>query len=470
MTSKKLWGGRFKQKADPGFWAFSNSLACDKVLLEYDIKAGIAHAKMLSKCNIIPKDKAGSIEKALAAMLKDYQSGKFKIDQKAEDVHTAVFIALSKKIGNTADYLHTARSRNDQVALDTRMYCKDKLKQIIKLLTELQMTLVDFAKANVDIIMPGYTHTQHAVPVLASHQILAYVNALDRDKQRLESAYERTDEMPLGGCAMAGTGLAIDRAYVAKLLGFSKVSSNSIDAVSSRDFIIEILSCLSILAMNASRICQDLILYSCDDACFLEIDQAYCTGSSIMPQKKNPDSLELIRATAATIYADLISVLALMKGLPFSYNRDMQLDKRPLFNSVNNIIYCLGILSGIFKTIKINRQKLQDALSSDDSIYALDIADYLVRKAMPFSQAHALIGKIIVYAEKKKKRFSALTLDELKKFSNSFNEDVFGLFDAKRSVMLKKSMGSTNPLLVRQQIDKWQKRLREYYASVYIQK
>jgi len=458
--AKKMWGGRFKEKTDPDFWQFSGSLDYDKVLLEYDIKGSIAHVKMLSKCNIIPKKEAASIEKALSAMLKDYQQGKLKIDPNAEDVHTAVLIALSKRIGKQADYLHTARSRNDLVVLDLKMYCKDNLKAIIALLTKLQVALVGFAKKYIDVVMPGYTHTQHAVPILMSHQILAYANMLDRDKQRLESAYERVDEMPLGSCAMAGTGLAIDREYVAKLLGFSKVSANSIDAVASRDFVIEILSALSILATHMSRICQDLIFYSCSDLGFLDIAGNYCTGSSIMPQKKNPDSLELIRATAAKIYADLISVLVMMKGLPLSYNRDMQFDKKPLFNSIKDASYCLKILPGIFKTIKVNRQEIESALTKDDTIYAVDIADYLVRKGMPFHQGHNLVGRIISYAENKKRRLSELNISELTKFTKVFAEDVFKVFNAKRSVMLKKSMGSTNPLLVRQQIAKWEKRLR----------
>lgn len=459
--TKKMWGGRFKQEADPDFWTFSSSLDYDKTLLEYDIKGSIAHVKMLSKCNIIPKKEALSAEKTLFFMLKDCQQGKFKIDPKAEDVHSAVFISLSKKIGKAADYLHTARSRNDQVALDLRMYCKDKITAIIELLSKLQNALLDFARKYIDVVMPGYTHMQHAVPILMSHQVLAYVNMLDRDKQRLEAAYERVDEMPLGSCAMAGTGLAIDRQYMAKLLSFSKVASNSIDAVSSRDFVIEILSALSILAMHISRISQDLIFYSCSDLAFLDIAQNYCTGSSIMPQKKNPDGLELIRATTAKIYADLISVLTMMKALPFSYNRDMQFDKEPLFDAINSISPCLKVLAGIFKTTKVNRDKIESALTKDDTIYALDIADYLVRKRFPFSEAHNLVGKIINYAEKKKVKLSELTIEELKKFSKVFEEDVFKVFNAKRSVMLKKSMGSTNPLLVRQEINKWQKKIRD---------
>ena len=458
--TKKMWGGRFKQQLDPDFWAFSNSLDYDKALLEYDIKGSIAHAKMLSKCNIIPKKAAAAIEKALSLMLKSCQQGKLEINPKAEDVHTAVFISLSKKIGEQANYLHTARSRNDQVVLDLRMYCKDKLTEITALLQKFQSELVNFANKYIDVVMPGYTHMQHAVCILMSHQVLAYVNMLDRDKQRLEAAYDRVDEMPLGSCAMAGTGLTIDRKHVAKLLGFSKVSSNSIDAVGSRDFVVEILSALSISAMHISRICQDLIFYSCSDLAFLDISEAYCTGSSIMPQKKNPDSLELIRATTAKMYADLISVLTMLRALPSSYNRDMQFDKSPLFDSVNNISCCLKILTGIFKTVKVNRDRVELALVKDDNIYALDMADYLVRKGTPFYEAHDLIGKIISHAEKKKVRLSELTIAELKKFSKSFEEDISKVFNAKRSVMQKKSMGSTNPLLVRQEINKWQKKLK----------
>jgi len=458
--AQKMWGGRFKEKVDPDFWKFSGSLDYDKILLGYDIKGSIAHVKMLSKCNIIPKKQAISIEKGLSAMLKEYQQGKFTLDAKAEDVHTVVFNKLCKKIGKAANYLHTARSRNDQVVLDLRMYCKDKITEIITLLSKLQIGALDFAKKHVDIIIPGYTHTQHAVPILISHLVLAYVHMFERDKQRLEAAYANVDEMPLGSCAMAGTGLTIDRQYVAKLLGFSRVSSNSIDAVASRDFVIEMLSSLSILAMNASRVCEDLIFYSCNDLGFLDISQTYCTGSSIMPQKKNPDSLELIRGTSAKVYGNLISVLTMMKGLPLSYNRDMQFDKEPLFNSVNDVTFCVKILTGVFKTTTVNKEKIDLVLAEDDSMYALDIADYLVRKKMPFYEAHTLIGKVIAYADKKKVKLSQLSIAEFKKFNKIFEDDVSRAFDAKRSVMMKKSMGSTNPLLVRQQIDKWQKKLR----------
>lgn len=458
--TKKMWGGRFKEQTDAEFWKFSNSLDYDKQLLEYDIKGSIAHVKMLSKCNIVPKKESGKIEKALSSMLKDAGQGKLKIDQKAEDIHTAVFIALQKRVGKAAEFLHTARSRNDQVVLDLKMYCRDKLAEINTLVKKLQTAMVDFSKKHVDVVMPGYTHTQHAVCILLSHQVLAYVNMLERDKQRLISALERIDEMPLGSCSMAGTGLTIDRQHVANLLGFSKISQNSIDAVSSRDFVLEILSALSILSMNLSRISQDLIFFSCNDTGFLDIAETYCTGSSIMPQKKNPDSLELIRATSAKLYSNLILVLTMMKGLPLSYNRDMQLDKEPLFSSVNDIFASVSILTGIFKTLKVNGEKIDAALAENDTIYALDIADYLVRKKMPFSEAHSMIGKIINYTEKKNTKLSALSIAEYKKFNRIFEEDIFKVFNAKRSVMLKKSMGSTNPLLVRQQIDKWYKKLK----------
>lgn len=455
--SKKLWGGRFAKLQEPLFWEFQSSIDYDKELAKYDVEASIAHVKMLSKCNIIPKKQAQSLLSGLSAILKDIQKGTFKIDPKAEDIHTAVYMALAKTKGKAADYLHTARSRNDQVVLDLMMYCKDKLSNLVGLLKKLQAVLVVFAKENIDVVIPGLTHTQHAVPILLSHQILAYVNMLERDIHRLSQARERCDGMPLGACALAGASFTIDRKYVAKLLGFSRISENSIDAVSDRDFVIEILSAISILFMHLSRLAEDMIIYSTPEFGFVEIGEAFCTGSSIMPQKKNPDALELIRASCSKAYANLISVMVMMKALPLSYNRDMQLDKEPLFNSVRLTEQVLQILTGLVKTLKVNKDNIQKSLNEDESLFALDIADYLVGKGVAFSEAHNIVGRIVAHCAKKKCRISALPLNELKDFSKEFDSDIFKIFDAKKSVMSKRSMGSTNPLLVRQQLAKWTK-------------
>ncbi|NQT95259.1 MAG: argininosuccinate lyase [Candidatus Omnitrophica bacterium] len=458
--TKKLWGGRFKSEQDPVFWQFQSSIDYDKELAEYDIEGSIAHVKMLDKAKIIPKKQAQSLLKVLSQILKSIQNNTFKIDPKAEDIHTAIYLAIKKKLDKTADYLHTARSRNDQVVLDLRMYCKDKLSLVISQVKKLQLALVNLAKSNMDVVIPGLTHTQHAVPILLSHQILAYVSMLERDAERLSGARERSDEMPLGSCALAGTSFTIDRKYVAKLLGFSTLSENSIDAVSDRDFVIEALSATSIMFMHISRFCEDMILFATSEFDFIDISEAYCTGSSIMPQKKNPDALELIRGASSKAYANLNSCLVMMKGLPLAYNRDMQLDKEPLFSSIKLSEDALTILTGLVKTLKIKRESIVRNLEQDQSIFALDIADYLVNKKMPFTEAHKVTGKIVAYAIDKNLKISNLPIAELKKFAKEFGEDIYKVFDAKRSVMSKRSIGSTNPLLVRQQIDKWLKKLK----------
>ncbi|MFH1868955.1 MAG: argininosuccinate lyase [Candidatus Omnitrophota bacterium] len=452
--NKKLWGGRFKSGQDPDFWEFQSSIDYDKELAQYDAQGSIAHVKMLDKCRIIPKGKAQSISKGLTNILKDIEKGAFIIEPKSEDIHTAIYLALSKKIGKSADYLHTARSRNDQVVLDLRLYCKDKISVLRDLIKGLQSALVGFAKANIDVVIPGLTHTQHAVPILLSHQVLAYVNMLERDIERLDDAGQRCDEMPLGSCALAGTSFKIDRKYVAKLLGFSKISENSIDAVSDRDFVIEILSGISILFMHLGRFSEDMILFSSPGFGFIDIDEAYCTGSSIMPQKKNPDSLELIRASVSSAYANLISVMVMMKSLPLAYNRDMQLDKEPLFRSVRSTEKVLKILTGLVKTLKVNKDIINKSLE-DESLYALDIADYLAAKGVAFTEAHKAVGELISHTIAKGINISSMPLAELKIFSNEFEADIMKIFDSKKSVMSKRSIGSTNPILVRQQIDRW---------------
>ncbi len=456
----KLWGGRFKEKQDALFWRFQSSIDYDKELAVYDIKGSIAHAGMLKKKGIIPAKAAKSIISSLTKMLKDAEKGSFKIDSSAEDIHSAVYIALKKKVGASADYLHTARSRNDQIALDLKMYVKDNTNYIAGLVKKLQSALTDCAGKNIDVIIPGLTHTQHAVPVLFSHQLLAYVEMLERDKERLSHASEKSDELPLGACAMAGTSFTIDRKYVAKLLGFKKISRNSIDAVSDRDFAIDALYAIAMLFMHLSRICEDMILFSTPEFSIVEIGEAFCTGSSIMPQKKNPDAPELIRGTCAGAYANLNSVMVMMKSLPLSYNRDMQLDKKPLFDSVNTAKDSLEIITGLVKGLKINKEAPLKAFKNDESVFALDIADYLVKKGLSFKDAHTVTGKIISYCAENDAKVSALSIEELKKFSSEFDTVFFKELSAKRSVVKKRSIGSTNPILVRKQIDKWAKALK----------
>ena len=457
--NKKLWGGRFNSSQDERFLRFQSSIDYDKELAEYDVKGSIAHVKMLSKCKIIPYKPAQSILKGLAKILESIKKGVFKIDKKAEDIHSAVYIALKEKIGSAADYMHTARSRNDQVALDMKMYAKDKVLLLMELIAGLQSALVSLAKKNVDIIIPGLTHIQHAMPVLLSHQILAYVEMLERDKARLKDAGQRCDEMPLGACALAGTSFTIDRRYTAKLLRFSRISQNSIDAVSDRDFVLDIAYAISVFFMHLSRFCEDMVLFSTAEFGILDIPEAFCTGSSIMPQKKNPDALELLRASTAESYANLYSVMVMMKGLPLAYNRDMQLDKKALFDSVKKAEDALIITAELVKGITLNKGYALDRLESDESLFALDMADYLVKKGLAFKDAHDMVGKIVVHCLNKGIKISSMPINELKQISKKFDKDIYSVFNAKKSVIAKRSMGSTNPILVRQQIDRWVKRL-----------
>jgi argininosuccinate lyase len=456
---KKMWGGRFKKAQDRIFWNFQSSIDYDKELAEYDVLGSIAHVKMLAKCKIIPQNKAQAIVKALEKILKDIQKGVFKPEKNAEDIHSAVYIALKQRIGSCADYMHTARSRNDQVSLDMRMYAKDKALLIKGLLTGLQTALVSFARKNTDIVIPGLTHTQKAVPVLLSHQILAYVEMFERDKKRFKEAGAVSDEMPLGACAMAGTSFAIDSNYTAKLLNFTRISQNSIDAVSDRDFVLDIVYAVSIFFMHISRFCEDMILFSTPEFGVLNMPEEFCTGSSIMPQKKNPDALELLRGSSAEAYANLCSLMVMMKGLPLSYNRDMQLDKKALFDSVKKAEHALYITTGLVKGIKANKKYIAENIDKDESLFALDMADYLVRKGLAFKQAHDIVGRIVSSCLGKNIRISSLPISEFKKITGKFDKDIYSVLNSKKSVSEKKSTGSTNPALVNKQIDRWVKKL-----------
>ncbi len=455
---KKLWGGRFKKSQDPEFEEFSSSISFDYKLAKYDCLGSIAHAKMLGKCRIISKVDSDAIVKGLNAILRKIQGGKFKYDSNAEDIHTNIQNILEEIVGKAALKLHTARSRNDQVALDTRMYCKEKIDKIYRLIATLQRSLVNFAQVNIEIIIPGFTHLQHAQPVLLAHHILAYCEMFERDKRRLQCVYRRADVLPLGSCALAGTSLKIDRKYVARILGFSEISANSIDAVSDRDYVIEFSSALSLISMHLSRFASDLIIWATPEFGFIEIGERYCTGSSIMPQKVNPDFLELVRGLAGRVYGNLISVLTTMKGLPLTYNRDMQYDKEPLFDSVERISKALSIFTKLISSIKVIKDNIERALL-DESLYATDLAEYLIKKKMTSREAHTIIGKLISSTLDKRRRILGLTLNELKGFSPKFEVDAFKLLAPKVSVGLKNSSGGTSPAQVKAQLKIWKGKL-----------
>lgn len=457
---KKPWGGRFVDKTSKTVDSFTESISFDYYLWRYDIEGSIAHAKMLGKQGIITKKETKKIIKGLQEIAKKIEAGKFRFKEDLEDIHMNIESALINTIGDAGKKLHTARSRNDQVVLDLRLYLREESKVILSLIKKVQKTLLKSATKYHNVLMPGYTHLQRAQPVLLSHHLLAYVEMLQRDKDRLNNTLQRINILPLGSCALAGTTLPIDRAYVAKLLGFKSISQNSIDAVSDRDFVIEFLSNSSILAMHLSRLSDELVLWSTEEFKFIELPDAFTTGSSMMPQKKNPDVAELIRSKTGKVYGNLLSILTVMKGLPLSYNRDFQEDKIPVFETVDTIKACLTILVEMFPLIRFNTQRMQNA-AGDAYATATDLAEYLVKKGVPFRKAHEITGKTVLYCIKKEKKFKELTLKEFKSFSGKIKKDVYSFLTPEGSIKNKLSLGSTSPVEVKRQI----KRLRKIINS-----
>jgi len=458
MMAKKLWGTRFARKTSVLVDKFTSSITFDQRLARYDVLGSIAHAKMLGKKKIIPAGEAKRITSGLKSILKDIEAKRFKFNPQSEDIHSNIQDLLFKKIGQSANRLHTARSRNDQVALDIRMYLKNEIQAITKFITLLQASLVRFSRSNAKVIVPGYTHLQVAQCVLLAHHILAYVEALERDKSRLNDTAGRADQMPLGSGAFSGTGLGIDRDYVRRELGFSSLTENSIDSVSDRDFIIEMLAGLAILSVHLSRIAEDLILWSTKEFNFIDIDFSFCTGSSIMPHKKNPDVLELIRGSVGRINGDLSSILMLMKGLPFSYNRDLQLDKPPLFDAIDTVKSILEIFVEIPKNIRINKRVVAARLM-DESLFSVDVVEYLIKKGVSYRQAHDIVGRMVRDCLDRGRNISSLSPRELQKYSDKLKPDVKNILNAWASVNLKTSYGGTSPRLVARQIAKWEKKL-----------
>jgi len=458
--SSKLWGSRFPKKTSALTDRFTSSISFDKRLAKYDILGSIAHAKMLGRQRIIPLKDARTIVKGLNSILKELNLGRFRFDPRAEDIHSNIQDVLFKKIGKAAYKLHTARSRNDQIALDVKMYIKDEISASVDLITLFQRSILKFARANLRVIIPGYTHLQMAQCIVLAHHLLAYIESLQRDKARLINAKERTDQMPLGSCALSGTGLPIDREYVKKELGFKGLTENSIDSVSDRDFILELLADLSILSVHLSRIAEDLILWSTKEFNFIDIDFSFCTGSSIMPHKKNPDVLELIRGSVGKIHGDLSSVLILMKGLPLSYNRDLQLDKPPLFDAIDTVKDILEIFIALFKNIRIQKEAIAAKLR-DESLFSVDVVEYLIKKGVSYREAHDIVGRMAKDCLDKGKKISSLSLGELKKYSHKVGLDVKTILNPQASVNLKLSYGGTSPKLVARQLNKWSKRLEK---------
>jgi argininosuccinate lyase len=448
---KKLWAGRFKGKTSKIAESFTESISFDKRLWQYDIQGSIAHAKMLGKQGIIPRQDSEKIIRGLEEITKEIQAGKFIFRQDLEDIHMNIETALISKIGDVGRKLHTARSRNDQVALDLRLYLRSEVQEIVSLIKQFQRTLLISASKYINALMPGYTHMQRAQPVLLSHHLLAYGEMLQRDVERLKNVLERASQMPLGSCALAGTTLPVDREYVAQLLGFNGICRNSIDAVSDRDFAIEFLSASAILIMHLSRLAEELILWSTEEFKFIELPDAFTTGSSIMPQKKNPDIAELIRGKTGRVYGNLISLLTVMKGLPLSYNRDLQEDKIPVFDTVDAVKSCLVVLHEMFPGIAFDTERMRDT-AGDAYSTATDIAEYLVKKGLPFRHAHEITGRIVLSCITHKKRLDRLSLKELRRFSPLISSDIFSFLKPEESVRNRRSEGGTAPDEVKKQI------------------
>jgi len=439
---KKPWGGRFSEPTDKGVEAFTSSLYFDKRLYPYDITGSIAHCRMLAARGIISSEDAEKIISGLQDILKDLDAGVLSLSSDLEDIHMAVETALIERIGEVGGRLHTARSRNDQVSLDMRLYLRDEVNRVLDLIANLQAALVRVAKREINTILPGYTHLQRAQPVLLPHYLLAYWEMLDRDARRLQGCRERINIMPLGSAALAGTGLPIDREYVAGLLDFAKVSRNSMDAVADRDFVAEFIFDASVLMMHMSRFCEDLVLWAGEEFGFVTISDAFTTGSSIMPQKKNPDVAELIRGKTGRVYGDLMAILTVLKGLPMTYNRDLQEDKEPLFDAVDTVTSSLAVLADMMDSVTFNRERMLEAATGGFST-ATDVADFLVSKGIPFREAHGIVGRLVGYCAEREKTLRDLGMDEIRLFWKDADTDIYAYMEVAESVDARSSMGGT---------------------------
>ena len=459
----KLWEGRFTQPSAKSADDFNQSLSFDYKLYWHDILASIAHVKMLGETQIIPKENAEKISDALVNILADIEKGTLQIEG-TEDIHTFVENELVRRIGAVGKTMHTARSRNDQVATDLRLYAKDSIVNVCGHLRTLINTLLDIANNNVQYIMPGYTHLRRAQPVSVAQYFNAYSEMFLRDIERFTDCYKRTDVMPLGSCALAGTDLPIDRRMTASLLSFSEISQNSLDAVSDRDFVAEYLFCCSTMMAHLSRFCEDLILYSSDEFGFIEIADEYSTGSSIMPQKKNPDIPELIRGKTGRVYGYLMGMLTTIKGLPLTYNKDLQEDKEALFNAEETVLGCLSIFNELLQHISLDTRKMRTAAASGFST-ATDVADYLVQKGMPFRDAHAVTASIVRHCIDNNKTLDKLDLFVYQSFSSLFEEDILTRVRANKSVEARKVIGGSARSAVRENIRSITKRLNRMFKD-----
>lgn len=448
----KLWGGRFSKATDKKVDDFNSSIRFDARMYKQDIKGSIAHAKMLGRQNIIPSEDAELIVKTLKEISEDIENGKVEFETDAEDIHMNIEKILTQRIGDAGKRLHTARSRNDQVALDIKMYLADEIAEIKTMIISLLKVLTSLAENNLDTVMPGYTHLQKAQPITLAHHFMAYAQMFMRDITRLSDCEDRMDEMPLGSGALASTTYPIDREFTARELGFADITKNSLDGVSDRDFVMELSADLSILMVHLSRFCEELILWSTNEFAFVEMDDAFSTGSSIMPQKKNPDVAELIRGKSGRVFGNLMGILTVMKGIPLAYNKDMQEDKEGIFDSIDTVKMCLPVFTEMIRTMKINETNMRKGAGGGFT-NATDAADYLVKKGMPFRNAHEVIGKIVFYCISKDMSLEDMSLEEFKEFSDVFEEDVYDAISLETCVNERKVPGGPAKESVKESID-----------------
>lgn len=456
----KLWGGRFKKGTDTLVNDFNSSINVDSRLYKEDIEGSLAHVKMLGKQEIIPNKSSKKIEDGLNEILKRLDNGVIEVDPTSEDIHSFVEGTLTYYIGACGKMLHTGRSRNDQVTLDLRLYLKKALDNIVSCVIELEEVIHKKASENMETIMPGYTHMQKAQPITLAHHLLAYGEMLRRDIGRLQDTYKRTDQMPLGSGALATSTYQIDREFVAKELEFSDVTWNSLDSVSDRDYVIETLSALSIIMMHLSRFSEEIILWCTNEFNFIELDDGYSTGSSIMPQKKNPDVAELVRGKTGRVYGDLITLLTVMKGIPLAYNKDMQEDKEALFDALDTVTLSLKTFTGMLDTMKIKKEVMRKGAAGGFT-NATDVADYLVKHGIAFRNAHEIVGEIVIYCINKNKAIDELSLNELKSFSPIFEEDIYNAIDLLTCVEERQVIGGPSTKSVKIQLDRLAKFIKE---------
>lgn len=453
-----MWKGRFQTETSNLVQRYGESISYDWRLYPYDIEGSIAHSAALLKAGILTEEEQAAIAEGLLKIRSEIDSGDFHFRMDLEDIHMNIEHALTEKIGAAGAKLHTARSRNDQVALDVRLYCRAEVKTIQRRLTGLQSALLSLASSHPDAVVPGYTHLQRGQPVLFAHHLLAYLEMLERDKDRLHDALRRIEVMPLGSGALAGSTIVLDREFVAEQLGFPAVSQNSMDAISDRDFVAEVLFAIALAGVHLSRLSEDVILWVTAEFSFLELSDAHTTGSSLMPQKKNPDVAELTRGKTGRLFGNLMGLLTTLKGLPMTYNRDLQEDKLPLFDSIDQIKLALEVFAEMMSAARVREENTLRA-ASDPFLLATDLADYLVRHGVPFRDAHEVIGKLTAYSIQEKRGFPDLRLEEYRQFSTAFEEDVFESLNLTKALQARQATGAPSPDRVHEQIARWREKL-----------